>query len=209
MAEQFPLSIQPDLVDAIRSVLRTSDEPLTLVKLRDRLTHSFGVIGLQELREVVERQVAAHVLTICPKYRSDQDRYWDRPLREHTRVLVHEALRMRDGPASWSELRKKLPKYLRHLAESVLSEELARGVIFRHPGASKRMGPRYALQPAEARDYAGRLLQEALDRLEQIGFARGEAREAMMQLLNEEEWGAVEQPPPALADSEVYNTGMF
>ena len=46
---------------------------------------------------------------MCPKYRSSQDRYWDRPLREHAMVLLYEALhgghdarpehRMRDAAA--------------------------------------------------------------------------------------------------------------
>lgn len=177
-----------DLVDAIRAILYRSPEPLTVPKIRERLPESLRTIRVAELTEVLQRQVAAHVLVICPKYRSAQDRYWDRPLREHAKVVLRESLTA--GPASWSELRKKFPKYLRHLAESVLNEELARGTLHRHPPESIRKGPRIGLHPADVRVYAERELQTVLRRLEQLGFAPVEVREAMMHLLNEEEWGS-------------------
>ena len=175
-----------DLVDAIRAVLKDSDEPLTIPKMRALLPVPFCSIRPAELAEALQRQVAAHVLVMCPKYRSAQDRYWDRPLREHAKVVVRTALA--DGPAAWSDLRKALPKYLRHLAESVLNEELARGTIFRHPPASVRQGPRYALQAADVRRYLDKELQELLARVQVLGFSRPEAREAIVQILQDEEW---------------------
>jgi hypothetical protein len=186
MADVLPSSIHTDLVEAIREVLRQSEEPLTIPKIREQLRRKLGPIGIDELTDVLNRQVAANVLVICPKYRSSQDRYWDRPLWQHAKVVLHQALDA--GPMSWTDLRKKFPKYLRHLAESVLNEELARGVIFRHPPGSTRMGPRYALQAADVRSYAFRELSEVLSRMELRGFARGDVREALMQLLHEEEW---------------------
>jgi hypothetical protein len=186
----------PDLVDAIREVLKHSDEPLTIQKIRVRLPALFGSIRMAELAETLRRQVAAQVLVMCPKYRSAQDRYWDRPLREHAKVVVRMALA--DGPATWSDLRKAFPKYLRHLAESVLNEELARGAIFRHPPASVRQGPRYALQAADVRRYLGKELQDLLDRVQALGFSRPEAREAIVQILQDEEW-TEREPAGALA----------
>lgn len=186
MADVLPSSNDIDLVDAIRAVLRQAEEPLTIPKLRERLKDSARTIGIEELSDVLARQVAANVLVMCPKYRSSQDRYWDRPLREHAGVVLREALAV--GPMSWTDLRKKFPKYLRHLAESVLNEELAKGAIHRHPPASPRMGPRYALLPPEVREYVSRELNGVLVRLGESGFARHEVCEAIMQLLQENEW---------------------
>jgi hypothetical protein len=179
-------STKTDLVDAVREVLQHSAEPLTIPRIRERLPTPFRAIGIEDLTDVLQRQLAAHVLVMCPKYRSSQDRYWDRPLREHAKIVLREALR--SGPMSWADLRKKFPKYLRHLADSVLNEELAREAIFRHPATSARMGPRYALEPADVRSYANKELQELLSRLEQYGFGRIESREAIAQLLHEDEW---------------------
>jgi hypothetical protein len=175
-----------DLVDAIRGVLQSSDEPMTIPRIRERLPAPYEAIRKDELQDVLHRQVAAHVLVMCPKYRSGQDRYWDRELRDHAMLLLHKALE--PGPTSWSDLRKKLPKYLRHFAESVLNEELAKGAIHRHPPATLRMGPRYAHQPPNVRCYARKELHDMLTRLEQCGFTRSDARETLMALLQEEEW---------------------
>jgi hypothetical protein len=186
MTEIQPCANHADLVDAICGVLQSSEEPLTLPRIRERLPEPYRGIRAEQLAEVLARQVAANVLVSCPKYRSAQERFWDRSLREHAKVLLHEAIKA--GPISWSDLRKKLPKYLRHLAESALSEELARGAIHEHPQASPRMGPRYAHEPAKVACYAKRELQDVLTRLTQCGFTRGQARETLMQLLQEEEW---------------------
>ncbi len=189
MHEVQPILNGTDLVDAVCLVLKANAEPMTPMMIRQRVPADLRGIRLEELSEVLQRQVAAHVLVMCPKYRSAQDRYWDRSLREHAKVLMIDALQA--GPLSWTDLRKKLPKYLRHLADSVLNEELARGAIFRHPPASVRMGPRYALQPADMRSYLSRELHELLLRFESNGFARTETREAMMQLLQQEEFAEV------------------
>ncbi|MSQ94642.1 MAG: hypothetical protein EXR98_08800 [Gemmataceae bacterium] len=186
MADVLPSSKHTDLVDAIREVLRQSEEPLTVLRIRERLRGRFRALPMRKLRDVLERQVAANVLVICPKYRSSQDCYWDRPIREHAKVVLRGALA--DGPMSWADLRKKFPKYLRHLAESVLNEELAKGGIHRHTLTSARRGPRYALQPADVRSYAGVELKDVLSRLQGRGFARSDVREALMYFLQEEEW---------------------
>ena len=186
----FDMTATIDLVDAVREVLRQSNEPLTIAKIRARLPWS----RLEDLKAAIARQVAASVLVMCPKYRGSQDRYWDRPLRQHARVVLHATLEA--GPMAWAHLHKKFPKYMRYLAESVLNEELARGLIYRHPSTSSRMGPRYALQPADVRDYAGKELDAVLTRLEQFGFTRADSREALVQLLQADEWADVAATRP-------------
>ena len=121
---------------AVHRVLGASTEPLTVAKIRARLPVPFRSTSLDELADCLNRQVAANVLFQYPKYRSQQDRYWDRPLREH----VHEMLRdiLATGPLAWSELRRRLPRYARYLAESVLNEQLAQGQLFRHPPRTPR-----------------------------------------------------------------------
>ena len=66
---------------AVRRVLQASPEPLTLSKIRAALPANFRAVSLEALAEVLQRQVAANVLVPYPKYRSPQDRYWDRPMR--------------------------------------------------------------------------------------------------------------------------------
>src|SRR5207248_2735136 len=101
-----------DLVVAIQEILRQSSEPLTVPKIRARLRGPFRDLSVDELADVLQRQVAAQVFVVCPKYRSGKDRYWDRSLREHAAVVLRRALEER--PMPWSELRKRFPKYLRH-----------------------------------------------------------------------------------------------
>jgi hypothetical protein len=175
-----------DLADAIREVLSASPEPLTLAKIRERLPAPYNDRKLQEVADVLQRQVAANVIVPCPKYRGSQDRYWDRPLREHAKITLRGALS--NGALAWSDLRKKFPKYMRHLAESVLNEELAKGTIHRHPPASPRGGFRFALEPADLRPFALIQLEAALARLVERGFSLSDARAAFMHLLQESEW---------------------
>lgn len=202
MADGFASSGRTDVVDAVREVLRCSAEPMTIPKIRERLPAPHRRMRLEELADVVQRQVAANVLVACPKYRSSQDRYWDRSLREHAKVVLHESLRA--GPMAWADLRKKFPKYLRHLAESVLNEELARAAIFRQPETSPRMGPRYALDPPDVRTYAARELRALVARLEQYGFDRMESCEAIVQLVQENEWGTCAATDPAKSAAAVH-----
>jgi hypothetical protein len=175
----------PDLVNEIRRVLRDSDEPLTAVKIRRRLPAPLRQIDVAALAEVLQRQAAAQVLAICPKYRSGQDRYWDRPLREHVHEMLHQILAA--GPLSWAELRRRLPRYARYLGESVLNEQLAAGRLHRHPPRSARSAARFALAPPEARTYLEPALGELFARLEPLGFSRAELRRGLRQLLCEGE----------------------
>ena len=210
MNDTEAVSTPADLADAIRSLLTKSREPLTLSKIRDGLPAPFDGCRTQEIAEVVERQVAASVIVVCPKYRGSQDRYWDRPLREHAKVTLRDALLA--GPMPWSELRKTFPKYMRHLAESVLNEELAKGTIHRHPPISSRGGFRFALEPADLRSFARTELDAALARLVERGFSLGDAREAFMQILQVSEWSDDAPDEPAVTigaahiDSETWNT---
>ena len=211
MTDERMSSNGSDPVDAIKEIFRQSSEPMTVLTIRASLPRLFGAIRLEELTEILQRQVAANVLVICPKYRSAQDRYWDRSLRDHAKVVLYAAMRM--GPLSWSDLRKKFPKYLRHLVDAVLHEELAKGEVFRHPPLSVRMGPRYALDAAEVRPYASKELLESLQRLTLLGFARGDAREAMLRLLQEEEWAETPklERAPAIAAMPAHsvNTPIY
>lgn len=204
MAESATSSSQADLVDAIREIFKSSDEPLTHRKLRLRLPEPFDGLRTEELAEVLERQVAAHVFVRCPKYRSGQDRYWDRNLREHAKVVMHAALEK--GPMSWPELRKKLPKYLRHLAESVLNEELAKGEVHRHPPSASNGGFRFGMQPADVRAYAAKELEGTLARMVQLGFSLCDSRESLMQLLHESEWAEEAPYQPGLPVGALIET---
>ena len=81
--ESREAQVGTDLTAAVQRVLAASDQPLTLSKIRSALSGNYRRIGLEELADVLRRQVAANVLYQYPKYRSAQDRFWDRPMRVH------------------------------------------------------------------------------------------------------------------------------
>jgi hypothetical protein len=191
----------PDLVTEIRRVLEGSAEPLTAVKIRRRLPAPWRQMNMAALIDVLQRQAAAQVFAICPKYRSGQDRYWDRPLRER----VHDMLRdiLAAGPLSWAELRRRLPRYARYLAESVLNELIAHGRLHRHPPRSARAAPRFGLEPPDARTYLRPALAELLARLEPLGFSRAELRRELRQLL------AASEPVELMPDYQFAGDGQI
>ena len=122
---------EDDLVTAVHRILSASPQPLTLAKIHSLLPAGFRSLSLSQLSEILERQVAAHVLFQYPKYRSGHERYWDRTMAVHVGDLLRAVLQ--DGPLPWSVLRRRLPVYAQAQAEAVLKEQLARGLLFRHP----------------------------------------------------------------------------
>src|SRR5262249_2883168 len=76
------------LATAAQHVLATGDEPQTVSKIRSRLPGALRSIDLKELTEALDRQVTAGTLYKYPKYRSQQDRYWDRGMTTHVAHLL-------------------------------------------------------------------------------------------------------------------------
>jgi hypothetical protein len=183
-----------DLVAAVRRVLEASPEPLTLSKIRSALPANFRSLSLEALAEALQRQVAANVLVQYPRYRSPQDRFWDRPMHVHVAHLLRAALQ--EQPLAASELRRKLPDYAKTQAEAVLEEEVAQGRIHRHPPANSRSGPRFGVEPPDPRTFLRNELSTLFLRLERLGFTQTQLRQAALDLLQEEEWGPTPTPAP-------------
>jgi hypothetical protein len=181
-----------DLVAAVRRVLAASPEPLTLSKIRSALPAGFRSLTLEALAEALQRLVTANVLVQYPKYRSPQDRFWDRPMAVHVAALLRQTLE--EGPLPWSELRRKLPAYAAPQAEGVLQEQVAQGLLHRHPKAGSRGGERFGVRPPEAKDYLRPELTTLFRRLGELGFSHGQLRQSALELLHEEEWA--EAPAP-------------
>jgi hypothetical protein len=190
-----------DLVTAVRSVLEASSEPLTLSKIRAGLPGRLRVLELEALAEALRRQVAANVLVQYPKYRSQQDRFWDRPMPVHLQGLLR--LTLEEKPLPWSEIRRKLPDYAKTLAEPVLDEQVAKGALYRHPPLNSRTGPRFGVNGPDAREYLRPELAKVFEKLEQLGFTRAELREGAMGLLSEEEWST----PTAVKEDTTAESG--
>src|SRR5262245_28384114 len=192
-----------DLPTAIVRVLASASEPLTVSKIRAALPASQRSHSLEELTEYLQGQVAANVLQQYPKYRSQQDRFWDRPMPVHVAALLREALE--EAPLSWSELRRKLPAYAQPHAESVLAEQIRQGLLFRHPAVSKRSGERYGAQPPNPRDYVKAELNVLFQRLEPLGFTQSQLRASALEILHDEEWAPSppepSSPSPSVAES--------
>ncbi|HKI30962.1 MAG TPA: hypothetical protein VKA46_03795 [Gemmataceae bacterium] len=191
---ETPAAAAPDLATAAQCVLAASDEPLTVSKLRARLPAALRGTDLKDLGEVLERQVAANVLYKYPKYRSQQDRYWDRGMAAHVAQLIRSVLE--EVPLAWSELRRKLPAYSHAQAQQVLDEQLAQGLLHRHPRAASRGAERFGVRRPDPKDYLRQELPPLFTRLTALGFTRPQIRAAALELLHEEEWDAEPPAPP-------------
>lgn len=174
-----------DLVTSLQRVLQQQDEPLTLSKIRIALPAQYKSITPEELSEVLRRQVAANVLYQYPKYRSQQDRFWDKPMPVHVEALLHAALQK--GPLALADLRRKLPGYAQPHAEAVLQEQVTQGKLYRHPRVG-RGGERFGVRPPDPRDYLRDELKGLFVRLEKLGFTQPQLRAGALELLHEEEW---------------------
>jgi len=184
-----------DLVAAIQQVLQASPEPLTVPKIRSQLPPSQRGANVEEC---LTRQVAANVLFQYPKYRSQQDRFWDRPMPVHISYLLRQALA--EGPLAWSELRRKLPAYALDKAEVVFQEEITKGRLYRHPRTG-RGGDRFGVERPDPKDYLGSELNALFGRLEHLGFSREQLRTATLELLHDEEWGSTPAAAPAAPET--------
>ena len=182
----------PDLTSAIQRVLSASDEPMTVSKIRAKLPGQLRGTDSKDLTDVLERQVSANVLYKYPKYRSPQDRYWDRGMNAHVAQLLRVTLE--SGPLSWSEMHRKLPAYAQGPAQHVLDEQVAQGLLHRHPRAGSRGGDRFGVRPADPQDYLRQEFPDLFTRLTALGFTRPQIRAAALELLHEEEWDV--EPPP-------------
>jgi hypothetical protein len=199
VTERTETPTEQDVTAAIRTILEKSDEPLTLSKVRAGLPARLRGISLEALAENLRRQVAANVLHQYPKYRSQQDRFWDRPMPVHVAHLLR--LTLEEKPLALPDLRRKLPDYAKTLGESVLNDQVAQGRLFQHPPASKRTGPRYGAWRPEPKEYLRQELSQVFQRLEQLGFTPTQLREGALELLHEEEWAT--QPTEPREGSET------
>jgi hypothetical protein len=194
MTDQAPAETSnvTDLVTAVQQVLQNSDEPLTPSKIRAALPSRLRGLGLDELTDVLHRQVAANVLYQYPRYRGQHDRFWDRPMDVHVTMLLRAVLE--EGPLPWSELRRKLPSYAQDKAEPILTGQVEEGAIHRHPRTG-RTGERYGVRPADPQDYLRPELGALIRRLTQLGFSETQLREAALQVLHDDEWSPAQTPP--------------
>jgi hypothetical protein len=194
-APQDTTSQTDDPVAAIQRVLAESEEPLTPSKIKSALPARHKSANLDD---ILQRQVSAQVLYQFPKYRSQQDRFWDRPMPVHVATLLRQTLT--EAAFNLSELRRKLPAYAQPLFENILQEELTQGRLHRHPKVG-RGGERYGARPADPKEYLKTELIEAFRRLEGLGFKADQLRPAALELLHDEEWAtaaaeAAKEVPP-------------
>jgi hypothetical protein len=136
--------------------------------------------------------VAANALYQYPRYRSQQDRFWDRPMPVHVAALIRQALE--EGALGRSELRRKLPAYAQGPAEGVLDEQQRQGLLHRHPPANPRSGERFGLRPPDPKDYLRPELSALFGRLSGLGFTAVQLRASALEVLHDEEWSPT--PPP-------------
>jgi hypothetical protein len=181
-----------DLASEVQRVLAASPEPLTLSKIRSQLPTRLRSIDLNDLADALQRQVAANVVYPFPKYRSAQDRFWDRGMTVHIAALLRQSLEA--GPLPWSELRRKLPAYAHPQAQEVLEQQIAQGLLHRHPRAGGRGAERVGANPPDPKDYLRQELPALFGRLAGLGFTAPQLRAAALELLHEEEWDLT---PPA------------
>ena len=182
------LATGEDLQGAVLRVLRESEEPLTPSKIKDKLPTALRGGAIEE---TLQRQVAAQVLQQYPKYRSQQDRFWDRPMPVHVAFLIRQTLA--EGPLNAAEIRRKVPAYVpQDQAEAILNEQLAQGKLFKHPKLG-RGGEPIGVGPADPKEYLRKELVAVFKKLEEIGFKESQLRPSAIELLHEAEWASPKQ----------------
>ena len=179
-------SPQSGLDNAVHQVLSASESPLTPANIRSKLPAAFRHVTPEELADYLHRQVAAGALYEFPKYRSSQLRFWDRSMHVHAGHLLRLALQQ--GPSSWSAVRRRLPSYVLAQANSALADQIARGLVHRHPRSRGMRSDRFALLPADPKDYLRGALERLFQTLEQLGFTSSQLRQAALEILHDEEW---------------------
>jgi len=185
-----------DLPSAIRHALASSPEPMTVSKIRTALPTSLRQTGVEELSRILHEETAANRLYEYPKYRSQQERFWDRPMGEHIAQLLRDALE--DKPLPWSELRRKLPVYAQDQAQAVLEEQVRQGRLHRHPRhPGSRAGEPYGIRAADAKDYLRFELSGVFNRLERLGFSQAQTRAGALDILHDEEWAPAPPETPS------------
>jgi len=155
------------------------------------LPTSLRAVGLEELTGHLYRQASAKVLWQFPKYRSLQDRFWDRPMQVHIAVLLRDALK--DGPLAWSELRRKLPAYVQSQAAGVLEDQINQRLLFRYPRRGRKR-KRFGIQPPDPKLYLRSELTALFQRLACLGFQLDRLRACALELLHDEEWQLIPKP---------------
>jgi hypothetical protein len=198
-----------DLPTAVQRVLAASAEPLTPSKVRSALPPPLRQVSVDELTELLRRQVAAHVLQQYPKYRSQHDRFWDRPMSVHVAALLHAALA--EGPLPLSELRRKLPAYAQAQAEAALQDQVTQGNLYRHPRLPGGRGrDLFGVRPPDAKEYLKQELPPIFRRLQGLGFTTERIRAAALELLHDEEWApALDEPAPAPPSESATNAPSY
>src|SRR5260370_11298088 len=145
-------STTSDLGTAVREVLAASPEPMTVSKIRAALPSALRQVSVQELSDVLSGEASANAIHEYPKYRSQQERYWDRPMPVHIVQLLQSNLE--EKPLTWTELRRKMPAYAQDKAQTVLEEQIGLKVFFRHPRhPGSRSGEPIGIREADAKDY--------------------------------------------------------
>lgn len=194
------LETVPDtaLVSALRTILESSSEPMTLARIRSSLPANLRAVSPEQLLEILRRQTAANIFVEYPKYRSPHERFWDRPMEVHVACLLRAALE--EKPLPWSDLRRKLPDYAKAQAEPILDQQIVEGRLFMHPPLKSRTGPRFGARPADPREYLRCEFTNVFKKLSALGFTHAELREGALELLHEEEWAS---PVPAATASDT------
>ncbi|MFL5241472.1 MAG: hypothetical protein ACJ8FY_05135 [Gemmataceae bacterium] len=188
-----------DLGAAVREVLAASPEPMTVSKIRAALPPALRQVNVEELNNLLRREAAANVLYEYPKYRSQQERYWDRPMPVHIVELLR--MNLEERPLPWTELRRKLPAYAQDQAQTVLEEQISQKKFFRHPRhPGKRAGEPIGIRAADPRDYLSAELSGVFNRLEKLGFMHSQVRAAALDILHDEEWAPA--PPDSTPKKE-------
>jgi hypothetical protein len=189
-----PRSPDRNLTDAVCWVLQASSEPLTPSKVRAQLSGPLRRLDPQVVGEALRRQVEAGVLYCYCPYRSQQPRYWDRPMPDHVAALLVQVLAA--GPLTCSQIFRKLPEYAHGRVEEGLRRLLAEGRVHRHPGGGPRGGDRFGLDPPDPRGPMRLELERVFARLsERLGFTEAQLRAAALDVLRDNEWGPTNEPP--------------
>ncbi len=169
----------PETIGVITRALERAEQPLTVRPLRDQLTGPFK-LPEDQLRELLEEQVAQRKMFRFSPYKSKQLRYWAFGPDEYVRRLIKALLNKK--PQTRSELFKGLKSPARDLEKAKQNAEIEKllreGAIRELPAFIGGRTKRLSLRPPAPQEYLQDAVEKIVKKLKPLGVPRERILEA-------------------------------
>jgi hypothetical protein len=196
---------ESDVVEVILKTLQQAEEPLTLNYIHRSLRGPYRLCE-EELRKLLQEQVAAARIFRFSPYKSKSPRFWHRDADTYARMSIVRVLNA--GALKQLELEAKLSKRLADCPKTrrreILQQVLDEGQVVELPCLPGSRTVRYSVHRPDPRDYLRRLIGDFVRKIEQQSdrlLAVGVSQEATLAAARE----LLRGTPLVLAETSPYS----